>query len=217
MYLYHLDRGGTIQPGASITLFGGEFLPAGLQNSEFVYQLGGQLSRHAIRYLDPVCKPQPYFNCGDRIFFSADSVFYQLSVADHRILEYGFELVRKAHFPHFPSRFQCLFALGSIDDFAQWPELTGSSENRIFEIKAPDDTPRFDSAWLRGGMCQGITHDGYHVAYAPTLCFDQAYNYWSGVPSESPRWEYLIPLPIEGCNIRGPFRLQQTGQEDQLL
>lgn len=212
MLLYHIDRAGTLRPGNSIDLVPIDQLPETLKGSELFARLDLGLSRHAITYLNPICTPQPYTIVNGQAHCSMDTLWHQLSFADHRILEYTFELVRRAHFPQYPSRFQCLFALRSIDDFKSWPELS-QERATIYEIEAPDTTHCFDAAWLKGGLNRGISQRNYHISYAPTLCFDMAYKYWSKIPSDSPRWEYLIPLPISGTRVHSTAQYQPADQE----
>lgn len=213
MQLYHQDRAGTLRSGVSINLTSNDQLPVGLRNATILNQLKCGLSQHGLLYLEPTCTLEPFIiSQHGEIQFPAGSVKKQTDMIGQRILEYGLELVRAAYFPQYPSRFQCLFGLGSLNDFDQWPELTQGVERRIFEISVPDDTPRFDSSFLRGGLPFGFQGQNYYIAFDPIHSYEFAVKYWSGAASDSPRWEYLIPLPISGDKVRGISLPPQTAR-----
>lgn len=214
MIFFHLDRAGTIQPGVSIELIPISQLPQDLRGSPFFNHLSEGLSKHGLNYMNLSCPLYPLEIMNGSIYFHNATVWDQLTVSDNRIMEYTFELVRRAHFPQYPSRLQSFFVLQSKEDFWAWPELLGNCQYPIYEIDAPDDIHCFDSTWLRGGLSRNIYSDRFFIAYAPTLCFDMAYKYWSKEASENPRWEYLIPLPIDGSKIRQSQHLQPVGPED---
>ena len=206
MFVYHLDRSKTLKAGQDIRLSPKSELPPDLADSEFIAQFDGGISLHGMQYLDLSCTKHPYFvGQNGNILFDHFTISAQLNIADMRILEYGVELVRRAHFPQYPSRYQSLFAVRETKDLQLWPELITQSDiqpSHIFQIETHNKTDCFDANWLRGGLIHNISGDKYYLAYAPTLCFDLAFKYWSKVASDLPRWEYLLPLPIDADRIR---------------
>ena len=205
MLLYHLDRTNNLRPDHSINLIDHSQLPKDLKSVEYLPELCNGLSQFGLDYLKLVCATYPYErDWHGNLLYPQSSVTQQLKVADPKILELVFELVRKAHFPHLPSRFQSFFAVKHLNDFSQWPELCATEDlasANILSLDVPDDTPRFDSNWLRGGLMHNHNDKNYWIAFAPALCFDLAYKYWSQIPTGSPRWEYLVSLPISGESI----------------
>lgn len=206
MVLYHLDRSGSLKTGMPINPVPESEIPEDLKETILYSQFEHGLSKHGLHYLKLSCNTFPYWHLmNDRIFFEKPYFDESLKTIDSQIIELNAELVRRAYFPQYPSRYESLFTVQSIRDFYQWPELSDreSFQNaRIFEIEAPNETHGFDSKWLRGGISRGISDTGFYIGYAAAHCFDFAYKYWSQVPSDSPRWEYLIPLPIDGTRVR---------------
>lgn len=198
MILYHMDRALSIDPSTNIDFVVPE---SNISDSKFLEIFDRKISKHGERYLSLVCTTAPL--CPSRDFRAAitiDNLNSLLFDTDHKILEYTLELVRRAYFPHFPSRMQCLFAVSDIDQFAHWPGFD-VVKYPVYRIEVSGETPKFDSAWLRGGLSRGRTDTGYFVSYAPTLCFEIAYNYWSQESTDSPIWEYLIQLPVDRNNL----------------
>lgn len=205
MFLYHFDRSGNLRPNMPINLIKLDDLPEDLRASKFLSTLEGGISVHGLNHLNLRCASYPFArDITGKILFDETSVSKQISVVNMRILEFNLELVRRAYFQEYPSRFQSLFAVRYIEEFTAWPELhsaEGQRCNRIFQIDVPDEVHRFDSKWLRGGLSFGTADLNYHIGYAPSLCFDLAFKYWSKTPSDNPRWEYLLPLPIDGARV----------------
>ena len=206
MVLYHLDRNRSLITGMPINPIPESEIPEDLKETILYSKFEHGLSKHGLNYLNLSCNTFPYLHYMDgRILFEEPYVDESLKTIDSQIIELTAELVRSAYFPQYPSRYESLFAVRSIQDFYQWPELCDreSFQNaRIFEIEAPNETHGFDSKWLRGGISRGISNARFYIAHASAYCFDFAYKYWSQVPSDSPRWEYLIPLPIDGTRVR---------------
>lgn len=218
MILYHLDKARSLQTNTEIQFVPPEKIPTDLKQTDFFSFFEHGISQHGLTYLKLSCSTYPFIqNWNGEIFYTQDSVSYQISTVSMSILEFGVELVRRAYFSQYPSRLQSLFAVRNIDDFRQWPELCRPEEiphENIIALDVSDDTNCFDSRWLRGGLIHGTTGDQYYIGYSSALCFDLAYKYWSKTPSNDPRWEYLIPLPIDGFRVRA---INPTSPSDQGL
>ena len=198
MILYHLDRNNSINLETGI---GFSRINCDLASSKLLSDFKGNVSMHGATYMSASCSTMRIKLSSDlRPVIDIEMLDRNLHTTDERILEYTLELVRRLYFPQFPSRLQSLFALSSVEEFNRWPELR-IPQGTMYKLNVPDSTPKFDESWLKGGIMRGYTSSGYVVSYAPTLCFDTAYNYWSQIPSDSPRWEYLVELPISSCEL----------------
>ena len=208
MKLYHLDRAGTLDVGKDI-----ELEPLGkccdeIKNSHLVELFPNGLSYHGLNYLN--CTVHVKTGIDAYNWLNAVDVDSSLKESSSKMLELDSELIRRVMFPQCQSRYTALFAVKSIEDFSFWPELvlpSGDTSNvKIVEITVPDDLPRYDSNQLRGGVSFNIlekeNRKGFYFGYMPTGTYDQAVKNWSGAASDSPRWEYLIPLPIPAANLR---------------
>ena len=204
MDLYHLDRRRSFPVGSTISHLPAEDIPQALRDTIFYKQFPNGLSSHGLSYLSLTCPTYPFYFLGNEPCYPMRSVSEQIEKSNSLILEFAVELVRKSYFPQYPSRYESLFSVGNLDDFRLWPELCRPEDlakSRIIKIDAPDDTHCFDAAWLRGGLIHNIDGNRYYISYAPAYCFDLAFKYWSKESSEKPRWEYLIPLPIDASRI----------------
>jgi hypothetical protein len=174
------------------------------ENREFLNYFNLNISSHGWNQLNTEV---PYIDsCVEdgRLAMFVDSFCSQKEVSDMKIIELIFELVRRAHFPNKPSRFTSLFAVKEKSDFRQWPELNNKlrfPKSHILKIHVAEDIQRFDSNLLRGGLSFGSEHGKCYAGYLPIAMFNYAYKYWSGLSSDLPRFEYLIPLPISGDQI----------------
>lgn len=221
MILYHLDRLKGILPGKSILPISLDQVPESIRLNPLYAQFEHGISNHGLQYMGTSCKVSPYLlHYNGEALYPQSLVDQQISTASMNILELVLELVRKAYFPKYPSRFESMFAVRSINDFLSWPELCRPDEiqkSNIVAIDAPNDTSCFDSKWLRGGLIHGVDGLNFYIAYSPALCFESAYNYWSGKFSDSPRMEYLLPLPISGERIHSVFGYQQVDMANPQL
>ncbi|SDI66878.1 DUF2441 domain-containing protein [Mucilaginibacter sp. P25] len=100
----------------------------------------------------------------------------------HIITEANVEHVRQAYFSSFTSRFQSLFACGSIQDALKLRTQFKSEDSPIFELET-NFFRKLDMNWLFFGT-QNIT--------SPYL----AHQYWEGKESLNPFWEYCVELPV---------------------
>lgn len=219
MKLYHLDRNGTVDIQNGVTLQPLNTLAKDVFESRFVSEFANGISFHGINYLDntrrnlaaciserqysvPTSAGQQIWNIG-KLCIEYESLASEKRFIDSQMIEYNCEIVRRAYFPQYVSRFQCLFAVNDVSEFSLWPELEQTSgKSHILELELNSEIPRFDSNWLKGGLILSGNLECSYIGYLPAASFDAAYNYWSGNPTDDPRWEYLIPLPIDGKNIR---------------
>lgn len=201
MLLYHADRMNSIKEGMTISLQKDFKLNCENQNVICEYFPEG-LSYHGIQYAKDhkayLIKDNPQIpfvwisKIGEA---NADLGMY--------LCEYQFELVRKAFFPHLPSRFQSMFGVAEIADFSQWKDIRINENTPIYEIYSDSEPFRFDSSWLKGGLCFGPSSAPSYLGFSLSINLNIAMSYWKGLPSPSPRWEYVIPLPaVVGRRVR---------------
>mgnify|MGYP002660527276 CR=1 FL=1 len=206
MKLYHLDRSGRLPLKQPVSLIPMNRLPPEVRCSPFLAAFPDGISNHGFIHLSNSCPYIHSYSIGNsKDALDPDSFAQEKSVVDSRIIEFDFELIRRLYFPCAPSRFTAFFAVEDPSEFEQWPEIYNREafpELHVVEIDAPDDTPRFDSRLLKSGIAFGKDDIGYYIGCWPMSTFDIALQYWSGIGSESPRWEYLIKLPIAQANMK---------------
>lgn len=180
-------------------------LPPDTAASPFLSPFMNGISQHGMHQLRTTC---PFIasdlSIKGEMLLHPYSFGNSTSDINTQIIEIVFELVRRAHFPHLPSRFTSFFAVKSYYDFLQWPELLDGDRYpnyKIWEIDAPDTTPCFDSSLLRGGLIFGRENANYYMGFLPIASADYAFNYWSGKTSDKPRMEYLLPHPISANRL----------------
>lgn len=207
MVLYHADRKNLLSEGMTLTLEKDYILAQqDLHMLHTLYPDG--LSKHGVHYFNDVVQALNgmRFHNGNGIMelISPQALSAAKTELDNAFCEYNFELVRRALFQAAPSRMQSLFALASIDEFAQWEDCNFSSDCHVYEIFVPESTQRFDSKWLKGGYVLNQCSTGLsYLGFSPVTNLNLAANYWSGMQTEFPRWEYLVPLPVTvGHRIR---------------
>lgn len=97
-------------------------------------------------------------------------------------IELVWESIRRAHYPHAPSRFQSLFASSSLDQ-AQLFRAQFGQNAPIYEVAA--------EANFRADM--NALHSGSSALFTSYL----AQRYWRQEPgSAEPFWEYLLTPPV---------------------
>ncbi|EBS4563067.1 DUF2441 domain-containing protein [Salmonella enterica subsp. enterica serovar Bovismorbificans] len=136
------------------------------------------VSMHGYNYL---CNPVP-----DMSNASTDS--------QALLVDLVFELVRLAHFPSKPSRYQCIFATESIEDARDFRKSQDYRSHKydvlsapIYRVIAAKDVHRGDMR-LINNKCSVLE------------LYRRAHLYWSGKTAVlyeeyRPLWEILIPLP----------------------
>lgn len=197
MKLYHLDKDGTLSDGQKIELQSLENLTEEIQKSYFARDFQNGVSKHGQSYLSTELKPNPLWWTPDGTPLIPACEFESVKKhPDAQIIELVSELVRRCYFPSLPSRMTSLFAVKEISDLEEWPELGRKPQTQIFEIDAPDDTPKFDSRLLCGGLSLCYAGPSWFIGLHVSGIFDAAYRYWSGEISDNPRFEYLVQLPI---------------------
>lgn len=213
MILYHLDRLGKLTDGQDINLIPISEMETDIGNSEFLRSFSDGVSNHALTYLTNTSKylfslPFAFQSVETPIdFISAASLSMNKNFVDAQINEVTLELVRRSNFPNLPSRFRSIFAVDSIDEFKNWKELTYENgtpvKHNVFSFDVHGGLYRFDSNWLKGGISFGFDRSAgkYFFGFMPAASYDYAFNYWSGLPSPCPRWEYLVELPVHGIHL----------------
>jgi hypothetical protein len=106
-------------------------------------------------------------------------------------VELLFEYIRKAHFPHMPSRFQSYFACDSLADVARYSQ---NGAHPVFELSSQTPPPKLDDQWLRFGQ--------FNMTVVLARADYNAHQYWSGAQcSPTSQWEYLMVPPV---SVAGP-------------
>lgn len=102
------------------------------------------------------------------------------------MLETFFEYVRRARFPHLPSRFQALFAVDSLAAANQFKADFGKASDPIYRVEA-------DVA-IKADMRLLTAQTTLVTSYFGEL-------YWSGMPHPegNPFWELLLKCPVKIC------------------
>lgn len=210
MLLYHCDRNGSLVNNQAVSLHPLKDLPENCRTSLFVQHFADGVSSHGVSYLSSNCPFLESFctmtNNSEYIdVCSSRSIDKQKSNIDSILIEFIFELVRREKFPDAPSRYTSFFAVDSLSEFSKWPELTSKDVNcrtpKFYFFEAPEHPCKFDSSWLKGGLIFGTDHGKRYLGFLSWPIFDNAINYWSGVPSANPRWEYIVPLPIQQIHL----------------
>lgn len=173
MFVYHIDRTNSISINQILSLKNG----FDLKDIFNIYD--NSLSIHGIRYLSK----NPYNDI--------HSFLWEIATEYVRILKY----------PQYPSRFQSLFAVESLEQLYVWKNFFEQSNFQIVKLEC-SKIYKFDANW--------ITKPGSFKNYLQTNKFDNvsfasycyfADKYWSGQPSSSPLWELLVPLPCKCVDI----------------
>lgn len=173
---YHVDRSNSLQEGMVITLDKNNFSIVYEESLYFREVLKNGLSRHGMHFL---------YN--QTLGFVDGRLDY--SCINSSIMELHVELLRAARFPSIPSRYQSIFCLPSLNELANWPMLNDQNYP-IYEIEYDSDIcPTLDANFLRGGITNS-------QQFWP--CTDLTYSekYLSGIYSDNPRLEVIVPLPI---------------------
>ena len=203
MIVYHMDCNESLNEGMEIKLR--SFSSLRNENRNVLEKLFPDgISKHGLNYLEDCFYDFPFYTqtaAGEKLPPCAflDSVFNIPAAMGSHFSEIIFELVRRGMFPLSPSRFQSLFAVESLHDFHLWEDIERfSKEKPIYEIMIPDNSPHFDSNWLKAGFAAGAYNDApnAYFAFSPTIALNLPMSYWAQEATDSPRWEYIIPLPI---------------------
>ena len=106
------------------------------------------------------------------------------------MIEAIFEQVRKADFPHLPSRMTSMFGWQSLDEAVAFANTNHAGGFNVFEVEVEDES------YFIGDM--NLLYIGGQVINTFLL----AHKYWSGQRSANPKLEVLIPLPVTiGKNV----------------
>lgn len=168
MIAYHLDRSNTLKPGDEINLQIFNDIEPSYLNDILDVRYPLGLSRH-----------------GDQYYATQSRSEYPSSY----LIESFFEYERQLHFPGCISRFQSFFAMKTIDEIPPWISILKPNPGySIWEVEfSHDNCSRHDSSWLK---LDSNNPSALQLAYC-------AKQYWSGIPSKDPVWEFLIKPPIQ--------------------
>lgn len=99
-------------------------------------------------------------------------------------LEMFFDLVRRLRYPDAPSRYQCIFAVDSLDAAMRMAEKLNAQAPRVFKLQS-EKAIRVDMRLLRSDNL-------------PLAKYYLADLYWAGkTPADgAPIWEWLVPCPV---------------------
>lgn len=141
------------------------------------------LSKHGIRYLIETCLIHPQLGSGP------PSDFTRISP----MIEAIFEQVRRADFPHLPSRMQSMFSWCSLTDARMF---RGDLENNfaIYQVES-------ESAFV-GDM------NLVYLSASVIGAYELSMKYWSGEKTKSPLLEAVIPLPVVVGDEVEPTKMQ---------
>lgn len=205
--LYHLDRNHSLNEGKTINLRNIHEVVTDNDCSPFAQFFKDGVSLFGLGMIDNRCPTIPLLSTGDATtsFINVDDFHRIKSPVDDRLIEITFELVRRLYFPQYPSRFQSLFTVKSIEEFNKWPELFSNGLQKpslcnyhVYEINVSDNTPSFDSKWLNSGISAGIDKNRrFYYRVGISFLYDFAYHYWSRDLTDNPRLEYLVKLPVK--------------------
>lgn len=177
MIAYHLDRCSRLYPGMKI----GKIYTGNLLNLPYLSNWGAAI-------LCP--STSPHSAVLDSSVFSSINTYN---------IEIQAEQIRKNSFPFQPSRLCSFYGVSSPEEFLSWKEVLGRVETaRIFEVFYDGDAPRLDASFLN----VQAANDPFHQESLPDIQkrFDRIQKsiscYWSGVFSDAPLPELLLPLPV---------------------
>lgn len=109
---------------------------------------------------------------------------------NNAMIEGVFELVRALHFPEKPTRLRCMFACESLEALSVCEQVMQPTNVRnVYTVEYTGEVHRGDMALLNSA---GHLYEIQSRAMA----------YWMGetkdlYPGYVPRWEILIPLPVQ--------------------
>lgn len=127
--------------------------------------------------------------------FLADVSFHDIQSLNHRVKEIEFESIRRLYFPEKPSRFQCFFALESLDDVQIWARAFNINRVKnpyaVWKISVDNESAitKLDASW------RDRDYKSNKVSiYSAWENHMDGHAYWRGEDSDDPRKELLIPL-----------------------
>lgn len=112
-------------------------------------------------------------------------------------IELIFEYVRRARFPHAPSRFESIFAFESLPEARHFMRVFGSETGMIWEVEF--DTPVFRADMACLSVCGSVLETSW-----------RADRYWSSLDNGSgvaSLWELLLEPPIHVRRIVEAYRV----------
>ena len=160
MTLYHIDRNRTLKEGQVLEL---------------------------ARYAD--VEPQEIGSHVDRLWPEGVTNFGEHHLLQHHqfrgdyLIEFIFELVRRASFHGAPSRYQSLFGVSSLEAARAFIWEFAPNDATTWGVEA-ERSERFDMRHLT-------------IAGSGLMISERAHQYWGGEPSPHPLWEVLLVPPVK--------------------
>lgn len=163
MEFYTVDRAGKLFEGMVCELVDDAHIPNAELASHVKEMYPSGLSHHGLGYLLGTYRDAP--------------------VGDVE-LEMLFDLVRRLRYPEAPSRYQCIFAVESLDAAMKMAEKLKANTPRVFKLQS-DNAFRADMRLLNSDN-------------SPLGKYYLADLYWAGkTPADgTPTWEWLVPCPV---------------------
>lgn len=127
--------------------------------------------------------------------FLSDVPVNDIHTYNQRVKETEFESIRRLYFPEKPSRFQCFFALESLQDVQIWLRAFKDEKKEqpctVWKVSVDNEAfiTRQDATW-RDRDCQS----DIGIIYSAWENHMDGHAYWRGDVSDNPRPELLIPL-----------------------
>lgn len=163
MEFFTVDRAGKLFEGMVCELVDDAHIPNAELASHVKEMYPGGLSHHGLGYL-----------LGINIDAPASDVD----------LEMLFDLVRRLRYPAAPSRYQCIFAVDSLDAAMRMAEKLNAQTPRVFKLQS-EKAIQVDMRLLNSNN-------------SPLAKYYLADLYWAGkTPADgAPMWEWLVPCPV---------------------
>lgn len=175
MIAYHIDRAETLSINTTLSLLK---LNCDTLNSSFKLYGFDEVSMFGMRVYKALQELSNPLSHSSIDFDFMNSIQIDLQA----------ESIRSIHYPHMPSRFKCIFGLNKLSDLLLWKQYFKITKSTcIYEIEIPSNNcVLLDASFLKGGT----TSD-------PDLICVSLMKYWSGMISNNPLPELLIPLPVK--------------------
>ncbi|MRT38762.1 DUF2441 domain-containing protein [Acinetobacter sp. RIT698] len=184
---FTVDRSGAVSSGESFELISdfSLILKCSLDGMLTIEELVSGINQ---LYPDGISKHGASYLLNDPILCNQTGDSQLLPVSP--MIEAIFEQVRRADFPHLPSRMTSMFGWQSLAEAVEFANTNHAGGFNLFEVEVEDQS------YFIGDM--NLLFIGGQVINTYLL----AQKYWSGQRSANPKLEVLIPLPVTiGNNV----------------